>query len=160
MLLLLRQHRLSHLYVHLLKENKDCVFPQCSVEIGELLGHGTRGACLGEEILLNRLARTQLATRSAHPSPSTRVNTSNPSSHAMTTPPRLSSSISRARSYPSSSTTTTCEGHITLCQSSSKNQHHDKGACPGKCQHRVETHLDGGDARLEEASVPTRQDGG
>jgi hypothetical protein len=42
----------------------------------------------------------------------------------------------------------------------SRDRRHDKEESPGKHQHRGETHLTDGDARLEEASILVRWDGG
>jgi hypothetical protein len=84
-----------------------------------------------------------------------------PSSRAMRTRSRLSSSISRARSGPYSSTVTTCEEDKALHQSTSKSRCHDKEANPAKRRRKVKTHLADDDAQLEkEASVPTRRDDG
>jgi hypothetical protein len=98
------------------------------------------------------LAWTWQASCSTCTSPSVRAKAANPSS-AMT-PSRLSSSLSRARSCPYSSMCTACEGDKALCQSTSRSHCQDKGASPGKHQHRVKAHPAYRDARLEE--VPGR----
>jgi hypothetical protein len=67
MLLLHRQHCLSLLQVCLLQAKKNFAFLQHSAEVGELLRHGDRAACLGEEILLsNIITDTTSVTFYAH----------------------------------------------------------------------------------------------
>jgi hypothetical protein len=61
-------------------------------------------------------ARTQQASCSVCTSPSVHAKATNPSSHVTMTPSQLSSSLSRARSYPCSSTATACVGDRVLCQ--------------------------------------------
>jgi hypothetical protein len=90
--------------------------------------------------------------------PSVRAKAANPSSHVTMAPSRLSSPLSRARSYHCSSTATACEVDRALCQSTSRSRHYDREASPGKCQGRVKTHLASGDAQLEEAPIPMQRD--
>jgi hypothetical protein len=48
---------------------------------------------------------------------------------------------------------TACEGDEALHQSTSKSRRYDKEASPGEHRHGEKTHLAGGEARLEEASI-------
>jgi hypothetical protein len=68
-------------------------------------------------------------------------------------PSRLSSSLSRARSYLSSLAATACEGDEVLRQLTSRNRCDNKEASPSKHRHRLKTYLANGEARLEEASI-------
>jgi hypothetical protein len=77
-------------------------------------------------------ARTLLASLSMHTSPTTHSKAANPSSHAAMAPSLLSSSLSRARSYPCSSTTTAFGGNGALHQSTSTDRRHNKEASLGK----------------------------
>jgi hypothetical protein len=107
-------------------------------------------------VLPDSLDSVALASRSTHALPRAHSEASRPSSRATMTPSLLSSPLSRARSCSHSSTTTACEGDGALHQSKGRNRRHNKEASPGKCWHKVKTHLTDGNAGLEEASVLAR----
>jgi hypothetical protein len=65
------------------------------------------------------LARMRLTSHSMSTFPRARSKATNPSSHVVMAPSLLSSSLSRARSYPYSLTATACEGDGALHQSKS-----------------------------------------
>jgi hypothetical protein len=56
--------------------------------------------------------------------------------------------------------TATTSKRGALNQSVGRDQRHHKGASPGKQQRKVRTHLNNGDAWLEETFTLARQDGG
>jgi hypothetical protein len=160
MLLLFYQYCLSHLQVHLLQARKDLAFLQCPIEVNELSGPEARDVRLSKEVMLDSLGSdaTGIPFR-AHLSKGALKGYQSILPRAMA-PSLLSSSLSWARSYPCSSTTTASEGHGALPQSRSREWRHDKEASPDKHWHRVKTHVTDGDARWEEASVLARRDGG
>jgi hypothetical protein len=155
MLQLLCQYRLSHLQVRLLQAKKNLPFHQRPPKVGELFRPRIGDVRLGEEVSLDGIGTgvTSVTFRMHLPMC---MRKGHQPFHTTMAPSRLSSSLSRARSCPYSSTVTVCEGDEALHQSTSKIRCHNKEASPGKRLHRVKTHLADDDARLEEVSVPAR----
>jgi hypothetical protein len=102
----------------------------------------------------------QLASCSAHTSPSMHTKAVYPSSQAIMAPSRLYSSLSQARSCLCHSMATECEEDEALRQSTRKSRCHDKEASPGERRHVVKTLLTGYDAQLEEVFFLVRWSGG
>jgi hypothetical protein len=120
--LLLYQHCLLHIQVHLLQEKEDLALLQCLTEADELFRLGTKGAHPGKVVLLGSLSLDVVGiVFRVHP----------PSSHSVMSPSLLPSSLSRARSWsPTSMTTaditTVLGGEGTLHQSRCRDQRYDK----------------------------------
>jgi hypothetical protein len=89
-----------HLLVRLLQAKKDFAFLQRPAEVDELPGPRTGGTHLGEEIPLGSIGMDTTSITFRACLPKARAKASNPSSHAMTTPSWLSSSLSLSKKLP------------------------------------------------------------